>query len=146
MKWIEVWDKVIKGTCAVGGALIGWASGMWTQMCTLLAVCMVIDYITGLIVAACGKSPKTAAGGVSSAVGFRGLAKKAVILLVVLLAWLLDLATGNAVFQSAAVCYYIANEGISILENAVLLGVPVPEALRNALEIMRENKGNKKDS
>lgn len=140
MKWIEVWDKVIKGTCAVGGALIGWASGMWTQMCTVLAVCMVIDYITGLIVAACGKSPKTAEGGVSSAVGFRGLAKKAVILLVVLLAWLLDRATGNAVFQSAAVCYYIANEGISILENAVLIGVPVPEAMRNALEVMREKK------
>ena len=105
-----------------------------------MAVCMVIDYITGLIVAACGKSPKTEAGGVSSAVGFRGLAKKAVILLVVLLAWLLDQATGNAVFQSAAVCYYIANGGISILENAVLIGVPVPEAMKNALEVMREHK------
>lgn len=140
MKWIDAWDRAVKAACAVGGALIGWLSGMWSEMCTLLAACMLIDYITGLIVAACGKSPKTAAGGVSSAVGFRGLAKKAVILLVVLLAWLLDQATGNAVFQSAAVCYYIANEGISILENAVLLGVPVPEALRNALEVMREHK------
>ena len=140
MKWIDVWDRAVKAACAVGGALIGCLSGMWSEMCSLLAVCMVIDYATGLIVAACGKSPKTAGGGVSSSVGFRGLAKKAVILLVVLLAWLLDLATGNAVFQSAAVCYYIANEGISILENAVLIGVPVPEALKNALEVMREHK------
>ena len=140
MRWLDVWDRAVKGACAVCGALIGWASGMWSEMCTLLAACMVIDYATGLIVAACGRSTKTAGGGVSSAVGFRGLAKKAVILLVVLLAWLLDRATQTAVFQSAAVCYYIANEGISILENAVLMGVPVPEALKNALEVMREKK------
>lgn len=145
MRWIDAWDKVIKWGCAAGGAIAGFVCGMWTQMCTVLAVCMVIDYITGLIVAACGKSPKTDGGGVSSAVGFRGLAKKAVILLVVLLAWLLDLATGNAVFQSAAVFYYIANEGISILENAVLMGVPVPEALRDALEVMREKESAKSE-
>ncbi len=145
MRWIDVWDKVIKWVCAAGGAIAGFVCGMWTQMCTVLAVCMVIDYITGVIVAGCGKSPKTDGGGVSSAVGFHGLMKKAVILLVVLLAALLDLATGNAVFQSAAVFYYIANEGISILENAVLMGVPVPEAMRNALEVMREKESAKSE-
>ena len=79
---------------------------------------MGIDYASGLIVAACGRSPKTEAGGLSSKAGFVGLARKGFIMLIVLLATLLDRAVGNQamVFQSAATCYYIANEGLSILE------------------------------
>lgn len=133
-----MWDKIVKAACALGGAIAGLFGG-WNQMLTVLACFMVIDYVSGLIVAFAGKSPKTSEGGVSSEIGFKGLLKKAVILLIVVLATLLDRITGDgAVFQMATVAYYIANEGISILENAVLMGIPVPRKLEDALEVLRE--------
>lgn len=136
-----MWEKIIKAAAAVAGAIAG-LFGEWNVMLTILVAVMAIDYISGLIVAACGRSHKTEAGGLSSKVGFIGLAKKGFIMLIVLLATLLDRAIGNTsmVFQSACVFYYIANEGLSILENAMLLGVPFPERVKNALEEMREKE------
>lgn len=139
------WDKFIKAAAAVGGAIAG-LMGEWNALLTILMVAMVTDYVTGLIVAACGRSPKTEGGRLSSTAGFIGLAKKAVIMAVVLLATLLDRAIGtdSMMFQTAAVCYYIANEGLSILENAALLDVPIPKRLRAALEALRD-KGDQND-
>ena len=78
--------------------------------------------------------------------GFIGLAKKMFIILFVLLGAALDTALGASVFQSMIICMYIANEGLSIIENASLLGVPIPKALRDALEIMRQKgEGDKRD-
>ena len=110
-------------------------------MLTVLAVAMVVDYLTGLIVAACGKSQKTEGGGLSSKVGFVGLAKKGFILLIVLLATALDKAIGNQtmVFQMASAGYYIANEGLSVVENAALLGVPFPGGLKKALDELKQS-------
>lgn len=138
------WDKLLKGLAAAVGAVGGFFGG-WNPMMTVLAVCICMDYATGVIVAFCGHSPKTEGGGISSAAGFRGLGRKIIILLVVMLAAMLDRVTGNAVFQTTVTAYYIANEGISIIENAVLMGVPVPDSMKNALEVMRENK-NKTDN
>lgn len=134
-----MWDKVLKGLCAAAGAIAG-IFGEWTTLLSILLIAMVVDYVSGLLVAVVGKSPKTEAGGLSSNVGFIGLAKKGFIMLVVLVATLLDRAIGNTsmVFQSAATCYYIANECLSVLENAVLIGLPVPQVVKNALEEMRE--------
>lgn len=136
---MNVLDKIIKGACAVAGAIAG-IFGEWNALLTILAVCMVLDYISGLIVAAMGKSNKTEGGGIDSKAGFIGLAKKALIMLIVLLATVLDkaLGTDRMVFQTAAACYYIANEGISIIENAGKIGVPVPGALKKALEQLRD--------
>lgn len=133
------WDKIIKATAAVAGAIAG-LLGEWNTLLTILVIAMATDYITGLIVAACGRSPKTEGGRLSSTAGFIGLAKKAIIMAVVLLATLLDKAIGGEamVFQTASVCYYIANEGLSILENAALLDVPIPRRLRKALEALRD--------
>lgn len=135
------WDKIVKALAAVAGAIAG-LFGPWNTMLTILVVVMAIDYISGWIVAACGRSPKTEGGGLSSKVGFIGIAKKAFIMLLILLATMLDRAigTGTTVFQSSLVLYYIANEGLSILENAVLLGVRFPEKLKRALETMREKE------
>ena len=110
------------------------------MLLTILAAFMVLDYLTGLIVAWRGKSPKTETGGVSSRAGFDGLIRKFMIMIVVLVATLLDAAIGNTarVFQTAATMYYIANEGISILENTALMGVRYPAFLSNALETLRE--------
>lgn len=139
------WDRIIKAAAAIGGAIAG-LMGEWNALLTILMVAMATDYITGLIVAACGRSPKTEGGKLSSTAGFIGLAKKAVIVTVVLLATLLDRAIGSEsmIFQSAATCYYIANEGLSILENAALLDVPIPKKLRAALEAMKD-KGDQDD-
>lgn len=141
-----MWDKVIKIICAVCGAVAG-LFGEWTVALTILVAAMGIDYLTGVLVAVTGRSPKTDGGGLSSKVGFIGLAKKGFIMLIVLLATLLDRAIGNTamVFQMATVFYYIANEGLSILENADLMGVPFPAFIRERLESMRESKDKPPD-
>ena len=115
-------------------------------MHTILVIFMIVDYLSGVIVAAAGLSPKSDTGRLSSKVGFIGLAKKMFIILFVLLGAALDTALGASVFQSMIICMYIANEGLSIIENASLLGVPIPKALRDALEIMRQKgEGDKRD-
>ena len=133
------WDKIMKTLAGIGGAIAG-AFGEWNAMLTILACVMVIDYITGVTVAIAHKSPKTENGGVSSKAGFDGLFKKFIIILIVAFATVFDhvLDTEKMVFQTACTFYYIANEGISILENATLLGVPFPKGMKNALEAMRE--------
>lgn len=135
------WDKILKALAAIAGALAG-LFGEWNTALTILVIVMAMDYITGVIVAVMHRSPKTDGGGLSSKVGFIGLARKGFMILIVLLATLLDRAVGNSamVFQTAMVFYYIANEGLSILENADLMGVPFPTFLRERLESMREEK------
>ena len=138
------WDKIIKIIAGVAGAIAG-LFGEWTTMLTILVVLMATDYISGWIVAWCGRSPKTEGGGLSSKVGFIGIAKKGFIMILVLLATMLDRAIGNNtyIFQSSLVLYYIANEGLSILENAALLGVKFPGKLKKALEALREQQEDK---
>lgn len=137
--WIGVkWDRIVKALAAALGAAAG-LLGEWSVALTVLAWFMAIDYATGVIVAWRGRSPKTPHGGVSSRVGFDGLIRKAFILLVVLVATLLDRMVGDgSAFQSTVAMYYIANEGISILENTSLMGVPYPAAMREALERLKE--------
>ena len=133
------WDKILKTLAGMLGAAAG-LLGEWNVLLTILAVFMVIDYATGLIVAWRGKSPKTESGHVSSKACFDGLIRKAFIMVIVLVATLLDVAIGNAsrVFQTAATMYYIANEGISILENTALMGVKYPVFIIRALEAVRD--------
>ena len=139
------WNKIAKAAAGIVGAAAG-LLGEWNVLLTILAWFMVIDYATGVICAWRGRSPKTESGGVSSKVGFDGLIRKAFIMIVVLVATLLDTAIGNAarVFQTAATSYYIANEGISILENTSLMGVPYPAFIKSALDAMKE-KSDKGD-
>ena len=141
-----MWDKILKGICLVAGMIAG-LYGEWTAALTILAVMMAVDYITGVLVAITGRSPKTDGGGLSSKIGFVGLAKKGFIMLIVLVATQLDRAIGNTsmVFQTATVFYYIANEGLSILENADLMGVPFPRWIKEKLETMRESKDKPHD-
>lgn len=134
-----MWSRLVKTAAAIAGAVMSWWTGLGV-MPQVLAAVMVIDYLTGLMCAWRGVSPKTDGGGVSSRAGFDGLMKKAAILLVVLLAVEIDMATGTNAIAAAAMCFYIANEGVSILENTALLGVPYPAALKNVLETLK-NKG-----
>ena len=140
------WDKILKALAAVAGAVAGFF-GQWSTALTILVVMMAVDYVSGWIVAANGRSPKTESGGLSSKVGFIGIAKKGFIMLLVLLATMLDKAIGEGttIFQSSIVLYYIANEGLSVLENAALMGVPFPAKIKRALETMREKEDEPPD-
>ena len=135
--------KVTELLAAAGGAIASFFVTMPPLVWVLIAV-MSIDYITGLLCGAMGKSKKTENGFLASHEAFKGLMKKALILLVVLLASLLDYAVSlgaGVTFEAVmgATClWFIASEGFSILENVACMGVPVPKILLRVLEIMKE--------
>lgn len=123
------WDIVLRGGAALF-ALYGGARGDLTALCALMA----LDYLTGVLRAALGKSDKSGGGGLSAAAGFRGILRKGLMLLVVLIAALLDTVAGESgLLRGAVVWFYLCNEGISVLENVTALGVPVPGVVRAAL-------------
>lgn len=136
---MNTWDKVLKALAGLVGGVAG-LLGQWNICLTILAWMMMVDYITGIICAWRHKSQKTETGGLSSRAGFDGLIRKFFIIIVVLTATLLDVAIGNTtrIFQLATTMYYIANEGISILENTSLMGVPYPAFILNALDVIKE--------
>lgn len=142
----NIWKTIVKMTAAIGG-VIGGALGGWDSLLSVLVGMMAADYISGVIVAAMGKSKKTEHGGLSSKVGWIGLAKKGLMLLVVLIGTLLDGALGvDAMCRDAACWFYIANEGLSLLENMNNAGVPFPEKIKqilgNKLDKANENDQN----
>lgn len=138
-------DKVIKMMGAAIGAVVSFFAGMPPLLGVLLGV-MTMDYITGLMCAAAGVSHKTESGKLASGPAYAGLLKKAMILMVVALGAMLDYAVAmTAVIEfsavTGAVCaWFIASEGLSILENAALLGVSVPKVLTQMLDVMHGEK------
>lgn len=135
------WETIGKMAAGIGTAILGLLGG-WDNLVLVLIVAMAIDYISGLLVAALKRSKKTETGGISSKVGFAGLLKKGGILLVVVLAYHLDILLGDlgiaaAVTRTMVILVFIANEGISVIENVGLLGVPLPVQLVNVLEQLR---------
>lgn len=127
-------EKIIKGLATAAGAIAGLFGG-WDPTLGVLLAMMGVDYLSGVGVAWLGRSGKTEYGGLSSQVGAHGLLKKGLMLLVVLVAALLDRAMGNGsvMCRDAACWFYIANEGLSLLENLALAGVPFPERLKQVL-------------
>lgn len=132
-------DKVKEITClvmgAVGGALTT-AFGKFDFTLILLLVLMTTDYISGLIVAYKGKSKKTKNGKISSDVGFKGLAKKFLILIYVMIAVQLDSAIEINYIRNMVVISYSCNEVISIAENIGLTGTALPKWIERGLELL----------
>ncbi len=125
------------------GSCIASLFGGWDAALVTLVIFMGVDYITGLIVAGVfHTSEKTPGGGLESRAGWKGLCRKGVTLLVVLVACRLDLVMGSNFIRDAVVIAFIANETISIIENAGLMGIPIPAAIVRAIEILK----NKADS
>lgn len=124
----------------VVGSFVAWLFGGWDTSLVTLLLFMGIDYITGLAVAACGKSPKSDTGRLSSKIGWRGIAKKCVSLLLVLVAVRLDITLGTSYIRDAVCIAFVANELLSITENAGLLGVPLPTVITKAIELL-QSKG-----
>lgn len=137
--------NAIKTTvCAAAGVIgsaVASAFGGWdAAMITLISV-MVVDYLTGILVAGVfHNSPKTENGTLESKAGWKGLCRKGVTLLIVLVAARLDIILGTEFIRDAVVIGYIANEIISIIENAGLMGVPIPAAIEKAIEVL-QSKG-----
>lgn len=125
---------------AAVGAVLGFLFGEVNGLFWALIAFMALDYITGVIIAVINKK-------LSSEIGFRGLAKKFLILIFVAVGHILDanVLGGQAVCMSAVMLFYIANEGVSIIENAALLGLPVPQKLKDILEQLKTKEGKDDD-
>ena len=117
--------------------LIAGLFGGWDAAMLSLLIFMGIDY-TGLIVAASGKSLKSDNGGLSSKIGWRGLAKKCIILLLVLIAARLDIVLGTDYVRAGVCIGFMCNEVISILENAGLMGIRLPDVLTKAIDLLQK--------
>lgn len=130
-------DTIIKTVSGVISAVIGFLFGEITGLFIAIIALMALDYITGVL---CGIAAKK----LSSETGFKGLVKKLMILVIIAVAHLVDyyiIGTGSAL-MTAVILFFAANEGISILENAAMLGLPIPKKLRDILEQLKESDNN----
>lgn len=129
-----IWTKVQIAITALGGWLGYFLGGMDGLMIALI-VLMTLDYISGVMCAIIDKK-------LSSAVGFKGICKKVFILMLVGVAHIIDLhvvGTGSAL-RGAVICFYMSNEGLSLLENAAHIGLPIPDKLRDILSQLHDKE------
>lgn len=129
-----IWAKVQIAITALGGWLGYFLGGMDGLMIALI-VLMTLDYVSGVMCAVIDKK-------LSSAVGFKGICKKVFILMLVGVAHIIDLhvvGTGSAL-RGAVICFYMSNEGLSLLENAAHIGLPIPDKLRDILSQLHDKE------
>ena len=128
----------------LGGAIASLYGGWDTALQTLI-IFMAVDYITGLVVAGVfHASPKSQTGALESRAGWKGLCRKGMTLLIVLVACRLDAVIGSSFVRDAVIIGFIANETISIIENAGLMGLPIPAALTKAVDILKQRSEEQK--
>lgn len=121
------------------GSVIAGIFGGWDAAMMTLVIFMLIDYVSGLIVAGVfHNSGKTENGSLESKAGWKGLCRKGMTLLIVLIGARLDILMGAAYIRDAVCIAFIANETISIIENAGLMGVPIPAVITNAIEVLKK--------
>ena len=127
----------------IGGALTALLGG-WDLAIQTLLIFMAIDYITGLMIAGIfHKSPKTESGSLSSLIGWKGLCRKGMVLLIVSVAVRLDMLVGTDFIRDAVVIAYCTNEAISIIENAGIIGIPIPKPILNAIDTLKNKEDEK---
>lgn len=128
--------------CSIGGGVtsfILYLLGGWSHDIQTLVIFMGIDFLLGLIVAGIfHKSSKTKSGALESRAGFKGLAKKVTVLLFVVIGNRLDVEVGTDYFRTAICIAFMINELISIIENAGLMGIPIPKILTKAIDVLNE--------
>ena len=131
--------EVLCTTIGIIGSFIAGLLGGWDTALITLITFMAIDYISGLVVAGIfKKSPKSTNGALESRAGFKGLCRKCMIILFVLIAYRLDIMIGTDYIRNAVIIAFITNEVISIIENAGLMGVPVPDAIKKGIDILQK--------
>ncbi|CAI6025549.1 hypothetical protein PAECIP112173_00429 [Paenibacillus sp. JJ-100] len=127
-------SPAVSSFTAISGAIVTFAFGGWDQLLSLLAIAMAIDYITGLAAAV------RTGTGLNSNIGFWGLARKGLMLTVVLLAHRIDLIMGTDIIKGGAIYFYLVNELISITENYARIGLPLPNKLRQAIAVLKKQE------
>ncbi|GAB5081111.1 hypothetical protein Osc1_02840 [Hominimerdicola sp. 21CYCFAH17_S] len=138
MDSIRYWAITAAGLVGSG---ISALFGGWTSAMTTLIIFMCIDYVTGIVVAGVfKKSSKSKTGALESKAGFKGLCRKGMVLLILLAACQLDRLMGTAYIKDAVCIAFCANETLSIIENAGIMGVPVPKQLKKAVEILKSRE------
>lgn len=134
--------NILYSTIGAAGGFVAAMFGGWSDALITLIVFMSIDYATGLIVAGVfKKSKKSENGALESRAGFKGLCRKGVALLIVLVAVRLDIVMHTSYIKDAVIIAFIANESISIIENAGLMGIPVPSVIAKAIDVLKEKDG-----
>ena len=129
--------ETVSTVAGVAAGVISWLVGGLDTPIVALVICMGVDYVTGLIVAGVfHNSPKTPNGGLDSRVGWKGLARKFVTLLIVVVANLMDGLLKLGYIRDAVIVGFCANECISILENAGHMGLPIPKVLMRAIDAL----------
>ena len=137
MEKILMTKDAISTIGGIFGGMIAVAFGGWSEGLTTLLILMIIDYISGLVVAGLFKAaPKSGTGGLESRAGWKGLMRKVFTLLVVVVAYHIDVTLGTAYFMNAAIIGFIVNELISLVENMGLMGVPMPKAISKAIDVL----------
>ncbi len=122
------------------GSFVASLFGGWSEDILTLIVFMAVDFLMGLVVAGVfHKSDKSATGTLNSRAGWKGLCKKGVMLMFVLVAHRLDVLLLTDYIRTAAIIGFIANEALSIIENAGLMGIPIPQPIAKAIESLGEN-------
>ena len=125
------YKDILQSIVAVGGSLVTYLLGGWPALIQILVAFVVIDYVTGVLAAAYH-------GKLDSNIGLKGIAKKVFIFVIVACGHLVDNALGTQdMVRDAAIYFYIANELISILENAGEIGLPVPDILKNSIDRLK---------
>lgn len=131
--------EMVCTTIGVIGSAVASLFGGWDTGLTTLSIFMALDYVTGLIVAGVFKnSPKTTTGALESSTGWKGLCRKGIMLAFVLVAYRLDLTIGTNYIRDCLIIMFIANETISLVENAGLMGVPLPTVITRAIDILQK--------
>lgn len=124
---------------AAAGATIAEALGGWDTALRTLIILMAIDYATGILCAVVWrKSPKSETGAFESKASLKGLIRKGAILLVVFIAARLDMLMGTEVARLAVIMFFCANDGFSIIENLGIMGIPMPDIIKNGFELLRK--------
>ena len=136
---MNIYDERFNLLIAGIGTFLTWLFGAWDIALMVLVCFMVLDYLTGLIKAYLTKK-------LSSNIGLHGIARKSVILIVLIMSVMLDriLNSGTWVFRTLVCYFYIANEGLSILENCSVIGLPIPSKIQEALEQLKNKESEVK--
>ena len=147
--FMKEWICMIAG---IVGGFITTLLGGWDSALVTLIVFMGVDFFTGVVTAAMGKSKHTDSGGLSSKAGWFGLAKKVCTLLLIVVAVRMDILLGTTYIRDAVCISFCLNELLSIVENTSLMGVPFPPAIKKAIDVLQtkvgriEEKNDKEES
>ncbi len=135
--------------CTIIGVVGGFFAalvGGWDSALTTLIIFMAVDFVTGFITAAMGKSKHSDTGRLNSKAGWVGLAKKFSVVLMVVVAVRIDILLGTTYIRDATCIGFCVNELLSIVENASLMGIPFPDAIKKAIDVLQKKAGRADDA